>query len=131
MNERSARAADERVARKGLSVDERGFHALLWLEYSYLQQGRHQDARGVLDQSKRRPPKAAALRTRSHLALARSAWVIETRRWTDAKASVNPEGLGAVRRRPTCSPSAWPRFERQPHGRRRGAAAHGAAGRRR
>ena len=32
MNERSARAADERVARKGLAVDERGFHALLWLE---------------------------------------------------------------------------------------------------
>jgi tetratricopeptide (TPR) repeat protein len=95
MNERSARAADERVARKGLSVDERGFHALLWLEYSYLQQGRHQDARGVLDQIEKAAAESSSARTRSHLALARSAWVVETRRWTDAKASVNPEGLGA------------------------------------
>jgi tetratricopeptide (TPR) repeat protein len=95
MNERSARAADERVARKGLGVDERGFHALLWLEYSYLQQGRHQDARGVMDQIEKAAAESGSVRTRSHLALARSAWVIETRRWTDAKASVEPEGLGA------------------------------------
>ena len=47
MNERSVKAADERVARKGLSVDERNHHALLWLNYSYLQQGRQADAKAV------------------------------------------------------------------------------------
>ena len=33
---------------KGLGADERGLHALLWLEYSYLQQGRQEDARDVM-----------------------------------------------------------------------------------
>ena len=46
LNERSVKAADERVARKGLGVDERNHHALLWLTYSYLQQGRQADAQG-------------------------------------------------------------------------------------
>ena len=96
LNERSAKAADERVSRKGLGVDDRGFHALLWLTYSYLQQGRYQDARGVLDQIDKAAADSGSVRTRSHLALARAAWVIETRRWTDAKPDgVNPEGLGA------------------------------------
>jgi tetratricopeptide (TPR) repeat protein len=96
LNERSAKAADERVSRKGLGVDDRGFHALLWLTYSYLQQGRYQDARDVLDQIDKAAAESGSVRTRSHLALARAAWVIETRRWTDAKPDgVNPEGLGA------------------------------------
>jgi tetratricopeptide (TPR) repeat protein len=96
LNERSAKAADERVSRKGLGVDDRGFHALLWLTYSYLQQGRYQDARGVVDQIDKAAAESGSVRTRSHLALARAAWIIETRRWTDAKPDgVNPEGLGA------------------------------------
>ena len=96
LNERSARAADERVARKGLGIDERGFHALLWLTYSYLQQGRQQEARGVLDQIEKAAAESGSVRTRSHLALARAAWVVETRRWADAKpAGVTPDGLGA------------------------------------
>jgi tetratricopeptide (TPR) repeat protein len=96
LNERSVKAADERVARKGLGVDDRGFHALLWLTYSYLQQGRQQDARGVLAQIERAAAESGSVRTRSHLALARAEWLIETRRWSDAKPDgVNPEGLGA------------------------------------
>jgi tetratricopeptide (TPR) repeat protein len=95
MNERSARAADERVARKRLGIDERGFHALLWLEYSYLQQGRQQEAKAVLDQIEKAAAESGSVRTRSHLALARAAWVVETRKWTDARPGVDPEGLGA------------------------------------
>ncbi len=48
VNERSYQAADARVARKNLGVDDRGFHALLWAVYGYLQQGRQQEARGIL-----------------------------------------------------------------------------------
>jgi tetratricopeptide (TPR) repeat protein len=95
MNERSAKAADDRVARKSLGVDERGFHALLWLEYSYLQQGRQQDARAVLDQIEKAAAESGSVRTRSHLALARAAWLVETRKWNEARPAVNPEGLGA------------------------------------
>lgn len=95
MNERSVKAADDRVARKNLGVDERGFHALLWLTYSYLQQGRQQEARALLDQIEEAAAKSDSPRTRSHLALARAAWLIETRRWADAKSPVNPEGLSS------------------------------------
>jgi hypothetical protein len=68
---------------------------LLWLVYSYLQQGRQQDARGVLAQIEDATARSSSARMRTHLALARAAWVIETRKWTDAKAPVTPEGLGA------------------------------------
>jgi len=94
-NERSVKAADERVARKGLSVDERNHHALLWLTYSYLQQGRQQDARATLNQIEEAAAKSGSVRMRSHLALARSAWLVETRKWADARSAVDPDGLGA------------------------------------
>ncbi len=96
VNERSYQAADARVAQKSLGVDERGFHALLWALYGYLQQGRQQDARGILSQIEADAAKSGSVRTRSHLALARAAWVIETRRWTDAKPPVPATGLGDV-----------------------------------
>jgi tetratricopeptide (TPR) repeat protein len=94
VNERSYQAADARVARKGLGVDDRGFHALLWVVYGYLQQGRQQEARGILTQMEADAAKSGSVRTRSHLALARAAWVIETRKWGDAKAPVQATGLG-------------------------------------
>ena len=95
LNERSARAADERVARKGLGVDNRGFHAMLWLVYSYTQQGRYDEAKAVLAQVEADAARSGSVRTRSHLALARAAWLVETRRWADAKAPVSAAGLGA------------------------------------
>jgi tetratricopeptide (TPR) repeat protein len=94
VNERSYQAADARVARKGLGADDRGFHALLWTVYGYLQQGRQQDARGILAQIEADAAKSGSVRTRSHLALARAAWVIEARKWTDAKAPIQATGLG-------------------------------------
>lgn len=95
LNERSVKAADDRVSRKGLGVDDRGLHALLWLQYSYLQQGRQQDAKATLDQIERAAAESGSVRTRSHLALARAAWVVETRKWGEARADLNPEGLSA------------------------------------
>ncbi|MCC7033625.1 MAG: hypothetical protein IT179_12425 [Acidobacteria bacterium] len=94
-NERSVRAADERVARKGLGVDDRAFRALLWLSYSYLQQGRLADARGVLDRTEQAAAESGSAMARSHLALGRAAWLVETRRWMDARPAVDPEGLSA------------------------------------
>ena len=95
VNERSYQAADARVARKELGVDDRGFHALLWAVYGYLQQGRQQEARGLLSQIEADAAKSGSVRTRSHLALARAAWVIETRKWADAaKSPVQATGLG-------------------------------------
>ena len=95
MNERSYKAADARVARKGLGVDDRGFHALLWLSYSYLQQGRHREARTILDEMELALTTSGSARVRRHVAVGRAAWLVETRRWTDTRPPVDPDGLGA------------------------------------
>ena len=94
INERSVKAADARRVEKKLDVDARGFHALLWLVYGYTQQGRYDEARAVLQQIEADAAKSGSVRTRSHLALARAAWLIETRKWGEAKAAVNAAGLG-------------------------------------
>ena len=94
INERSVKAADARRAEKKLDVDARGFHALLWLVYGYTQQGRYDEARVVLQQIEADAAKSGSVRTRSHLALARAAWLIETRKWGEAKAAVSAAGLG-------------------------------------
>ena len=93
INERSVKAADARRDDRKLDVDARGFHALLWLVYSYAQQGRYDAARGVLAQLEAAAKESGSERTRSHLALARAAWLIETRKWGDAKAPVTAKGL--------------------------------------
>ena len=93
INERSVKAADTRREAGKLPVDQRGFHALLWLVYSYAQQGRYEEARGVLTEMDAAAKESGSERTRSHLALARAAWLIETRKWTDAKAPVPSKDL--------------------------------------
>ena len=93
INERSVKAADARRDEKKLDVDARGFHALLWLVYSRTQQGRYDEARAVLMQMEAAAKESGSERTRSHLALARAAWLIETRKWGEAKAPVLAKGL--------------------------------------
>jgi tetratricopeptide (TPR) repeat protein len=93
INERSVKAADARREARKLSVDQRGFHALLWLVYSYAQQGRYDEARGVLAEMDAAAKESGSERTRSHLALARAAWLIETRKWGEVKAPVAAKDL--------------------------------------
>jgi tetratricopeptide (TPR) repeat protein len=94
MNERSWEAAAARVRRQSLAIDDRGFHALLWLEYAYLQQGRYDDAKRMLDIMESDARASGSVRTRSHLALMRAAWLVETRRWETARGPVAATGLG-------------------------------------
>jgi tetratricopeptide (TPR) repeat protein len=94
MNERSWEAAAARVQSRSLGIDDRGFHALLWLEYAYLQQGRYRDAQRMLDIMEADAQASGSVRTRSHLALMRAAWLVETRRWETAKGPVVAAGLG-------------------------------------
>ena len=136
MNERSVegggRARRPQGPRASTSEDS---HALLWLDYSYLQQGRQQEARKPSSNQ----IEEAAAKSGSGRACA-ATWRSRARRgwWRRASgprpgAPVNPEGLGADRRLPpTSSPSAWPAFSSGNRaGRQRRAAAHGDACRRR
>ena len=94
INERSMKAADARRAEKKLDVEARGFHAMLWLVYGYAQQGRFEESRALLAQLEADAKSSGSVRTRSHLALARAAWLIESRKWVEAKAPVVAKDLG-------------------------------------
>jgi tetratricopeptide (TPR) repeat protein len=62
---------------------EKGYHALQWLEYAYLQLGRYRDAREKLAIMERDTKQNKTDRTRWFLAAMRSSYLIETSDWKD------------------------------------------------
>jgi tetratricopeptide (TPR) repeat protein len=100
-NEASWAASAARVANKRLPASEHGYHAYLWLCYAYLQQGRVDDARRVVDHMGRLIAEAPVRGVTYHYAAARASWVIDSERWddlpkaTDAMAVAPPGGRAA------------------------------------
>ena len=95
-NEDSWAAADARVKRKGLTIEDRGYHALWWLHYAYLQQGRYQEAEKLLQVMEEDAGQLSVPRTRRHLAAMRAAHLVETRQWQTAArgADLDLSGIG-------------------------------------
>ena len=83
-NEDSWAAADARIKRKGLTIKDRSYHALWWLHYAYLQQGRYQQAEKLLQIMKEDAGQLSVPITRRHLAVMQAAHLVETRRWETA-----------------------------------------------
>jgi len=77
-NVKAVDVAAARRAAKGLGVDAQNFHALLWLEYSYLQLGRFDEARARLDAMTAAAKASGSPRTLWHHAAMRAAWIVET-----------------------------------------------------
>ncbi len=77
-NAKSFEVSRERAERKGLGVDSLNYHALQWLQYSYLQLGRLDDARRLLDDMGRYVTESGSRRARWYHAYMRAAWVVET-----------------------------------------------------
>ena len=92
-NEDSWEAAEARVQRKNLGVEDRGYHALWWLEYAYLQQGRYREARKLLDIIEADAAESGSKRTRQHLVALRSHYRVETRQWPADSVEVDTSGL--------------------------------------
>lgn len=88
MNEASWEASEARVERKNLGIDQRGFHALWWLEYGYLQQGRFEEARAMLDIVEADAVTSGSSRTRAHLAYMRAAYLVDTEQWNSTAADI-------------------------------------------
>ena len=112
-NEASWAASSARVARKGLGPAEHGYHAYLWLSYAYLQQGRVEDARRIVDHMSTMLEQARTRGVAYHYAAGRAAWAVDSERWTDLPkapdavslappggraASLFADGLAATRR---------------------------------
>lgn len=77
----SAAAAESRMIRKELNLQARGYHALWWLEYGYLQQGKYNDALAVLEAMYEDQKKEPTARTTFHLVEERGHYLIETNDW--------------------------------------------------
>ena len=81
-NEASWKASVDRADRLKLGPDAHSFHALSWLEYGYLQQGRYADARRTLALMEADAAAGASSgRAKAGFASMRAAYVVETRRW--------------------------------------------------
>ncbi|MDX1388308.1 MAG: hypothetical protein R3344_03915, partial [Acidobacteriota bacterium] len=68
----------ERRAQKDLEIDELNYHALHWLEYSYLQLGQYEKARKALEQMSSYASESGSPRALWYHAAMRSAWIVET-----------------------------------------------------
>jgi tetratricopeptide (TPR) repeat protein len=71
-NINSIKVADDRIKAKGLKPDARNYHALMWLEYGYLQENRVADAERVL---------ADAAQSGGRIGQMRAILVVETGSW--------------------------------------------------
>ncbi|NIR44368.1 MAG: tetratricopeptide repeat protein [Gemmatimonadetes bacterium] len=80
-NQIAARVADERRQKKGLPVDARNYHALHWLAYGYLQQGRYDEARDLLFDMEKDAAESRSGRAVHYLASMRADYLVNSRRW--------------------------------------------------
>jgi tetratricopeptide (TPR) repeat protein len=84
-NEAAWAASVAWTERRGLPVEKRDFHSLSWLGYAYLQQGKTDKAREVLEIARRDARASGNPRVASTLASMEARHLIETGAWTEAK----------------------------------------------
>ncbi|MBV8199814.1 MAG: hypothetical protein JOZ15_04235 [Acidobacteria bacterium] len=93
-NEASWEAAEARRRRLRLPLEARGYHALSWLSYAYLQQGRRREARRLLAEMAADAAASGSPRTREHLALMQAGYRVESRQWgADLGGVPDPGGI--------------------------------------
>jgi tetratricopeptide (TPR) repeat protein len=93
-NERSWLGAQARAKRKKTSMENGAWHALWWLEYAYLQQGRYLDARKLVDRVQVEARSGSAM-MRFHLAEMAAALRVETGEAYVIQGGLNTGDLGA------------------------------------
>ncbi|MCH9650488.1 MAG: tetratricopeptide repeat protein [Deltaproteobacteria bacterium] len=74
-------AAEARVKAKNLGPEQRGYHALLWLHYAYLQQGKFEDAARLLAVIRQDLEGSDAERIRAHYLQMRAHHLMNTEAW--------------------------------------------------
>lgn len=90
-NEVSWQAGVDRKESKALNNDELNYHAHLWLQYGYLQQGKHSRARTLLKNQIRYNSEYETARSRFHLLRMKGHYLFETGRWDDELADITME----------------------------------------
>ncbi|MCB9267423.1 MAG: tetratricopeptide repeat protein [Lewinellaceae bacterium] len=80
-NEASYGASVSRMESRGLDNDARSYHAFHWLLYGYLQQGRYDDARRIMEQMKQYTEELPSKSARSYLVRMKGNYLVETEEW--------------------------------------------------
>ncbi len=88
-NEVSWEATVERQQSKKLKNTVLGFHYLHWLEYGYLQQGRMEEAKQLLQKMKVYCDTLPATRIRNHLVYMKTTYLVESNEWNTDVANIN------------------------------------------
>ena len=87
-NEHSYQASLNRMERKKLDNDARGYHAYHWLEYGYLQQGRIEEARKMVLDMEQYAKEKSSQRGRTHLVYLTGTFLVETNEWDSPIADI-------------------------------------------
>lgn len=80
-NEASYGASVDKMNREEKDNDGRSYHAFHWLQYGYLQQGRHEKAEKLLQQMKEYTSENPSKYARRHLAYMKGTYLVETDAW--------------------------------------------------
>lgn len=87
----SYQASLNRMKRKELDNDARGYHAYHWLEYGYLQQDNRAEARKMVLDMQRFMNEKPSSRARVHMVFLKGTYLTETDEWESAVADIPVE----------------------------------------
>ncbi len=87
-------SSEDRIARLGLGSDDRGYHALWWMQYAYLQKGMLAKAREKLSIVEQDAAQSDSSRTRNHQAYMRAHLLIDGEQWAADVRTVDDADLG-------------------------------------
>jgi hypothetical protein len=87
-NEKAVAVSEDRLRRRGEPLSGRSHHALHWLEYAYLQQGRFREARAKLETMAEDARKNGSAGNRSYYATMRAGYIVETQDPSNAPPSL-------------------------------------------
>jgi tetratricopeptide (TPR) repeat protein len=87
-NEVSWQASIDRKNRKSLNNDNYSYHSHLWLEYGYLQQGRFERAKELLNNQLKYATELSSIPARVHLIQMKGHYLVETNDWSSPIADV-------------------------------------------
>ena len=93
-NELSYQASVDRMKEKNLDNDARGYHALQWLHYGYLQQGRYDDAKKIVGEMEQYTKELPSSRARYHMSVIKAAYMVETNDWNGEASQIEVDHTG-------------------------------------
>lgn len=93
-NEQSYEASVVRMKEKNLNNDARGYHALQWLVYGYLQQGRMEEARQIVHDMAQYTSELPSARARVHMSIIKGAYLVESEDWTGEESNIEVDQTG-------------------------------------